>query len=106
MKKAIFIFCAALAIFSSCVSLFGVDLREKVQLVELGQSKQDIIQILGTEYSIESAGYTPEGKLEVLHFRSVYDDYLLYFLDGQLTEFHRYIPPVCPEVKVLKEDKK
>lgn len=108
MKKAMFIILCSITLFSftSCAVLLGVDLKEKIQLLELGQSKQEVIQLLGTDYYVESAGYTPEGKLEVLHFRSYYDDYLLYFLEGELTEFHRYIPPINSEIKVVKEEKK
>lgn len=106
MKKRILIIFAAVALLSSCAALVGVDLKQQVQLLELGQQKQEVIQLLGTNFYVESAGYTPEGKLEVLHYRSYYDDYLLYFLNGELTEFHRYIPPVSTEVKVVKEDKK
>lgn len=92
--------------FSSCSVLNLVDLDKKTKSLELGMTRQEAVSILGTSYIIESAAQLPEGKLEVLLFHSEYsNDYLLYFLDGELTEYHRYIVPSTPEVRVVREDR-
>lgn len=108
MKRIIVIALATLLTivsFSSCSTLYGVDLGKRVQLLELGMNKQEVVDILGKDYYIEAASQVPEGRLEVLHFHSLYySDYLLYFLNGELDEFHRYIAPPTPEMKVVKED--
>lgn len=105
MKKIIFTFIISL-IFTSCATLLGPDYAQLTKQLELGMSQRQTTDILGNNYFIESAIETPDGKMEVLHFRyGNGPDYVLCFLDGRLTEFHRYIPP-CQDVRVIKEEKK
>lgn len=81
-------------------------MEQRAQQLELGMSKQDAINIMGNDYYIESSFQAPEGNVLILHFRSTYySEYLLYFLNNELTEFHKYIPP-RPDVHILKEEKK
>ena len=106
MKKIFFIL-VTLLIFGSCTVFYGVDYGKLTQQLELGMSKEEAIGIMGKDFFIESALQTFDGKMEVLHFRAAYySDYLLYFLDGNLTEFHRYIPPtpVQQDVRIIKEE--
>lgn len=107
MSKIVFILLFVFSVVSltSCSIIYGVDLDKQAQKLELGMSRQEAVEILGNDFYVESASQLPEGKLEVLHFKSLYyNDYLLYFIDGYLTEFHRYIIPTVPEVKVVRED--
>lgn len=105
MKKIIYILFLCLVI-TSCAVVYGPNLDQLTQSLELGMSKQDAINIMGKDYFIESALQVPEGDVEVLHFRSsYYNEFILYFLNNTLTEFHRYIPPQ-QNVHVIKEEKK
>lgn len=81
-------------------------MEKRVQQLELGMTKQEVVNIMGKDYFVESVSQKPEGKLEILHFRSTYYvPYLVYFTDGRLTEYHRYIPPtpINQEIRVVKE---
>ena len=91
-----------LLVLSSCASFSGMEKR--VKQLELGMSKQDALNIMGKNYFIESASQTPQGKLEVLHFRSSTSrDYLLYFTNDRLSEFHLYVSPV-QDIRIIKEE--
>ena len=108
MKKILFIL-FSIFVLNSCAVFYGPNTEKLTQQLELGMSKQRVIEIMGTNYFVESAMQVPEGKLEILHFRSTeYPNYLLYFLNGDLTEFHRYIPPtpMHQDVRIVKEESK
>ena len=93
MKNIIFALLAVL-LFNSCASILGPNTLESSRQLVLGMNKQEAIAIMGKDYFVEAASQIPEGKLEILHFRSYYhSDYLLYFINDNLSEFHRYIPP-------------
>ncbi|WP_160111134.1 hypothetical protein [Dysgonomonas sp. Marseille-P4361] len=97
MKQNLF---AIIIIFltASCASLSTPRLGKLIEQVELGSTKQEVINILGNNYVIDAVSEIEEGKLEVLLFTSSYSyDYLFYFVNNHLTEFHRYIPPQTVE---------
>jgi len=103
MKKLLFILFASI-IFASCATFYGPNLNELSKRLELGMSRQESVSIMGKDYFIESSSQTPDGKVEILHFRSAYyQEYLLYFLNDELVEFHRYIPPQ-QDIRVIKEE--
>lgn len=73
------------------------DMSKSVAQLELGMSKKECIAILKNDYQVEFASMTPDGALEVLKFySSTASDYILHFLNGELVEYHRYIPPPQP----------
>jgi len=85
----------------------GTNYEKLTKELSLGMTKQEVLNILGKDYYIESLSDTEDGKLEVLTF---YDGpksnqaFTLYFLNDKLKEFNKYIPPYIPqEVKVVKE---
>ncbi|WP_029904569.1 DUF3192 domain-containing protein [Prevotella sp. 10(H)] len=105
MGKYAFILSISL-LFASCAAVYGPNLEKEVQRLDLGMTKQETINIMGKNYFVESVSQVEEGKLEVLFFRSTYyPSYLLYFIDGNLSEFHRYIPPTPyqQDVRIIKE---
>lgn len=97
MKKSLF---AIIIIFfmTSCASLSIPGLNKLLEQVELGSTKQEVINILGNNYVIDAVSEIEEGKLEIILFRTNYSyNYLFYFINDHLTEFHRYIPPQTVE---------
>lgn len=93
MKKITFILFTML-IVTSCGTMYGPNMEKLTQHLELGMTKLQALDLMGNDYFVESMRQTDEGKMEVLHFRSsYYHNYLLYFLNDKLVEFHRYIPP-------------
>lgn len=108
MKKILFILFILFTVFiyTSCATVYGPNMDKLSQQLELGMSRQEAISIMGKDFFVESAHQEREGKMEVLHFKSLYySEYLLYFLNGELVEFHRYIKPVPmqQEIRVVKE---
>lgn len=91
----------------SCKALMGVNYEKVTKELSLGMTKQEVLQILGKDYYIESLSNTDEGKLEVLTFYKGHKNnqaFTLYFLNDKLKEFNKYVPPYVPqEVKVVKE---
>lgn len=102
MKK-ILLFTLCL-IICSCASVVNLDKR--VQNLELGMSKREVIRILDKNYNIEVMSQTPEGEFEVWHFYSSYsNDYVLHFLNGSLIEFHKHWEPIRKEVHVIDKER-
>ena len=101
MKKLFFL--ASCLIFASCATIVNLDKR--MQGLDLGLSKKEAIRTLGDSYVIEVKSASSEGEIEVLRFYTKYgSDYILRFINDRLVEFHRYIPPVRPEVHVINKD--
>ena len=102
MKK-ILLFLSAVLLLSACATVVNLDNRAKS--LHLGMSKSQAVRVLGDSYDIELSSRTPDGALEVLHFYSSYsNDYILHFLNGELVEFHKYIPPHQHEVHVIDKN--
>lgn len=105
MKNILF-YVLFILIMSSCTTLMGVDYWKRTKELDLGMTKQEVIVIMGKDYMIESLSETDEGKMEVLHFYNGGGGptYILYLLNNNLVEFHKYISPCPPqEVRVVKE---
>lgn len=95
MKNLIMVLSVTI-LFTSCATMG--DTAKLTQQLELGMTKTQVVAIMGKNYYIESLQETDEGRSEVLHFHSTYSvDYLMYFLNDKLVEFHRYIPPTYPQ---------
>ncbi|MBD8388939.1 hypothetical protein [Dysgonomonas sp. BGC7] len=103
MKKYILLLAIAL-ISSSCAVFYGDNYNNssKIQKIHLGMTKQEVFQIMGNKYIIESTSQEEDGLLEVFKFYSVSDvPYLLHFLNGELILFNRFYPPHIQEQKVI-----
>lgn len=94
-------------ILSSCKSLMGVNYEELTKELSLGMTKQEVLNIMGKDYYIESLSEIDKGKIEILTF---YDGsksnkaFTLHFFNNILKEFHKYIPPYTPQdVRVVGE---
>lgn len=87
-------------IVTSCAVFYGTDMDSRAKKLQLGMTRQEVINIMGNDYYIESSSQMPEGNLVVLHYNATvyYNEYLIYLLDGELVEFHRYVPPPAPPV--------
>lgn len=101
MKKLLFL-AVCLVVLGSCSVMVNLDKR--VHDLELGMTRKEAVRVLGKEYNIEVKTQAHDGALEVLHFySSVSNDYILKFLDNRLMEFHKYVVPAHPEVRVIKD---
>lgn len=110
MRK-ILVILLSVFLLNSCASQGGLNRMEKLEKLELGMSKKEVLAIMGDKYIVDSVSETPEGKMEVLSFNATYHypEYLLYFLDGRLKEYHRVVPlPPVPtqDVRVVKDNTK
>lgn len=84
----------------------GVNYEKVTKNLSLGMTKQEVLNIMGNDYYIESLSNTDEGQVEVLTFTKMNPEFSLCFLNNTLKEFHRYIPPyphTPQEVRVVKE---
>lgn len=94
MKKVRIIL--SLAIFSCILSFSScgtMNLGSKLKKVEIGMSKKEVINILGTGYDQVAARDTPDGTLEILRYYNATIDgtipYTVSFLNGTLVEWYR-----------------
>lgn len=74
------------AFLSSC----GVwNLDSKMKNLELGMTKQEVVNRIGAGYTSLGAISTPDGNLETVRYQgSEFDrDYVVRFLDGRLVEW-------------------
>lgn len=89
---------AALAAFFSVVLVScGPTARMKVQDVQLGMTKQQVISKMGNQYDVASLRQTEQGNVEILRYthsevrNDVYvpvSSYYFHFLNGKLVEMH------------------
>lgn len=85
--------------FSSCVVLTGYNYSQKAKQLSLGMNKESVIEIMGKNYYIEALYETEEGVMEVVTFCDIDKTrkYTLYFLNNNLKEIQKYIPPCIPQ---------
>ena len=90
--KNIIIFFLAIFFLNACVmSNVAWKTNEKIKKVEIGMTKDQVIQILGNKYMITSSSRNDKGSpVEVLGYKSdSNEEYKLMFVDNKLTEWNR-----------------
>lgn len=109
MKILFFILIITIS-FPACNLYYGVNYQnnKKIKNLQIGMTKDEAIQIMGTDYSIESVSEEQDGILEIWKYDSVYNfPYLLHFLDGKLVFFNKFYPPVIPQQNItISHDEK
>lgn len=99
MKKSkIFIISAFLAVFlSSCLTLDIVNMNSKnMNKLELGMSKEQVTNILGSGYTIAEKRIENEIRIEILSYRDTYktDEFYLFVLkNNKLEKWYRELIP-------------
>lgn len=80
---------ATVLIMASCGSY--TSMKDSLKNVELGMTKQQVISIMGNNYTPIAAIDSPDGKLERISYsNSVYEvDYIFVFRNGKLFEWHK-----------------
>lgn len=93
MKTKNLVLISLLACFlSACVTgNYAWSINEDIKKVQIGMTKNEVIQVLGKNYTITSASKDDEGNyIEVLGYESVYDEeYKLKFINNKLVEWNR-----------------
>ncbi|MBN7810950.1 DUF3192 domain-containing protein [Algoriphagus sp. H41] len=92
-----------IAVFAACspAMLSRMNAKSMSQL-ELGMSKQQLIEVLGNYYTISEKRMQGEDEIEVLSYRNYpYEDeiYQFVFVNKSLIEWHRELVPTY-DVKV------
>lgn len=75
------------------------NLSSKMKQLELGMTKQEVIHILGNNYSTIGAIATPDGNLETVFYTGdgvTSGDYTVRYLDGKLFEWFAGRPVTGP----------
>jgi len=91
MKKTHIIFTIIILVAALALSSCGyLDFSKKIEKIEIGMTKKDVIKILGNDYTLVQVRPTPEGLLETFRYHTTIDDYILNFLDDKLQEW--YVP--------------
>ncbi len=99
MKNLLFILCSFLIIslFPSCSGTkFSAIKTKKLERLQLGMKKTEVIHILGNDYKISEKRMEDDKLIEVisyLNFPFTNEHYLFRFYDGSLTEWHREFVP-------------
>lgn len=103
MKKKLFYTLIISLVLTACGA---TKLESNVKQIELGQTKQQVVNILGNKHEIVGATATPDGSLETWIFTDpnflsqvqIKDTkrYILNFLDGRLVEWHSEVKSVPP----------
>ena len=94
MKKIKIFVALAILICSFSLSSCGtMGLGTKLKKIEIGMNKEEVTNILGTNYDVVAARETPDGALEVLRYVNFtvdgYIPYIVNFLNGRLVEWYR-----------------
>lgn len=95
MKKSnVFIFSAfVILMLSSCASLSVAHMTStNMNKLELGMSKEQVTQILGSDYTIAEKRVEDNKKIEVLSYRQFYDNdefYMFFFKNDKLEKWYR-----------------
>lgn len=102
--KNLLLFIIICVLFVSACSSYNQIMKAdaNMRIVELGMSKDEVIQIMGTKYHRMGASVNESGvNTEVLGYTAVDAIYMLYFENNELKEFHKDI--ILPVDKVFKE---
>lgn len=76
--------------------------KSKMEQLELGMSKLQVVNILGSSYSIAEKEANAKDTIEVISYRNVpFDDefYLFRFKNNKLEKWHREFQPIYKEIK-------
>ncbi|MDR2954492.1 MAG: hypothetical protein LBV43_05380 [Prevotella sp.] len=101
---------AIAALFCIVLASCGATMQTRVQQVQLGMNRQDVINRIGKDFRVMSLVQTEQGNLEILRFINTnilegHEYYYAHFLDGRLVELHfedpTLIPPVPPHPNSL-----
>lgn len=91
IKNSILIFLFT-CLISSCATNYIVwNAHRKIKNVEIGMTKDQVIQIMGEKYMITSSSKDEQGnRIEVLGYKSdTYEEYKLKFINDKLIEWER-----------------
>jgi len=91
MKTRICILFIIVLITTACSSLANMT-SEKMNKLELGMSKQQVTEILGSNYTIAEKKIENGVQVEVLSYRDFYKDdefYMFTFKNNTLEKWHR-----------------
>lgn len=90
-------------LLSSCSGTRIATMRKsKMEQLELGMSKVQVVTILGPSYSIAQKEASDKDTIEVISYRNIpFDDefYLFRFKNNKLEKWHREFQPIYKEVK-------
>jgi len=76
--------------------------KSKMEQLELGMSKSQVVTILGSSYSISQKEVSNKDTIEVISYRNIpFDDefYLFRFKNNKLEKWHREFQPMYKEIK-------
>ena len=91
MKTRICILFILVLITTACLSVVNMT-SEKMNKLELGMSKQQVTEILGSNYTIAEKKIENGVQVEVLSYRDFYKDdefYMFTFKNNTLEKWHR-----------------
>ncbi len=105
MKKNLITIIGLLAvILSSCSGVRIATMRQsKMEQLELGMSKSQVVNILGSSYSIAQKEINNTDTIEVISYRNVpFDEefYLFRFKDNKLEKWYREFQPIYREPRL------
>ena len=107
MKTRICILFILVLITTACSSLANMT-SEKMNKLELGMSKQQVTEILGSNYTIAEKKIENGVQVEVLSYRDFYKDdefYMFIFKNNILERWHRELALKQEVVKEIVKDK-
>ena len=97
MKIIKLLFCFSLILLlSSCTSSSTIMTSEKMNNLELGMTKDQVVSILGKGYTIAEKRVDNGVNLEVLSYRNLYKDdefYMFVFTNDKLERWYRDLLP-------------
>ena len=107
MKTRICILFIIVLITTACSSVVNMT-SEKMNKLELGMSKQQVTEILGSNYTIAEKKIENGVQVEVLSYRDFYKDdefYMFIFKNNTLVRWHRELALKQEVVKEIVKDK-
>ena len=107
MKTRICILFIIVLITTACSSVVNMT-SEKMNKLELGMSKQQVTEILGSNYTIAEKKIENGVQVEVLSYRDFYKDdefYMFTFKNNTLEKWHRELALKQEVVKEIVKDK-
>ena len=100
MKK-ILLYLFTMLLLSACVSSVRMT-SSKMNQLELGMTKEQVITILGDGYTIAEKRVEAGNQIEVLSYRDFYKDdefYMFLFTNDKLEKWHRDLLPKYETIK-------
>jgi hypothetical protein len=100
--KHILLICFASLAFSACSSIFSTLNGKLMSQLELGMSKDDMIRLLGRNFTISEMRMEGVDRIEVFSYRNypyTNEFYEFVFVNGLLNEWFMEITPNCEVVE-------